>query len=567
MSGQPKKVILETNMCLSVDDVGALAMLHAFQNRGEAEILAVCLNEVHESGVAAIDAINTWYGRGDIPVGVYKGPFPDPDTSAFLEDLTQFPHDIDDRSALSAAEVYQDILAKQPDNSVTIISVGFMNNLGELLRKDPGLVAKKVTELVIMGAHNGDDHNLGFHNTVSAARHVLEHWPSPLVFHHLGGDIMTGLGLEETPAENPVREAYYKYFGSRFRNQPSWDQITVLYGVRGASGYFSKNSTGTGSIPSGFTWELKARNDSFLEPLLPADAYAKIIEELMLEAPVKKIIFETDMCLDVDDVGALAMLHALADRREVEILAVCFNEVHKSGIAAIDAINTWYGRGDIPIGIYRGALDSPDDSRYLDEVARFPHDLSNETAPSALDVYLQVLREQSDKSVTIISVGFLNNLHDLLKADRDLITDKVGELVVMAGHINDGFNMVRHNLVDQSEYVLRHWPTPLAISHHGHATITGAKLCDAPAENPVREAYYRWGQEEYTGRCSWDQVAVLYGVRGVSTYFDEVTTGIGRLRNEFEWEMKPGFRSHLNARLPNEAYVDIIEPLMIKSPK
>ncbi len=281
----------------------------------------------------------------------------------------------------------------------------------------------------------------------------------------------------------------------------------------------------------------------------------------------KKVIFETDMCLDVDDVGALAMLHALADRGEGEILAVCFNEVHKSGIAAIDAINTWYGRGDIPLGIYKGELDSPDESRYLDQVARFPHDLTNETAPSALDVYLKVLRKQPDKSVTVISVGFLNNLYDLLKADRGLITSKVTELVVMAGRINDGFNLVRHNLVDQSEYVLRHWPTPLVISQHGHATITGAKLCDAPASNPVREAYLRWGEGQYKGRCSWDQVAVLYGVRGLGEYFDEVTTGTGRLRSGFEWAMKPGFRSYLNARLSDDEYVDIIEPLMIKSPQ
>ena len=55
----------------------------------------------------------------------------------------------------------------------------------------------------------------------------------------------------------------------------------------------------------------------------------------------KKVIYETDMCLDVDDVGGLAMLHALADEGEVEILAVTFNEVHPSGAAAIDAINTW----------------------------------------------------------------------------------------------------------------------------------------------------------------------------------------------------------------------------------
>jgi len=283
----PKKIIYETNMCLAVDDVGGLAMIHALQNRGEAELLAVCLNEVHPSGAAAIDAINTWYGRGDIPVGVYRGPFPNPDDSAYLHDLTKFPHDLTDKSAPSALEVYRKVLAEQPNHSVTIISVGFMNNLDVLLREEPKLVAKKVKELVIMGGHIGDDHNLGLHNTTGAAQNVLANWPSPLVFHHLGGDVITGLGLKDTLAENPVRAAYYKHSGAKFEGLASHDQITVLYGVRGACNYFSKTSSGTGSLPSGFTWEMKTRGDAVLHYLLPAEAYAVIIEDLMLEAPKK----------------------------------------------------------------------------------------------------------------------------------------------------------------------------------------------------------------------------------------------------------------------------------------
>jgi hypothetical protein len=284
---QAKKIILETNMCADVDDVGALAMIHALQNRGETELLAVCLNEVHPSGAAAIDAINTWYGRGNIPVGIYKDSLPEPDSSKYLDDLTRFPHDLDSESALSALEVYRQVLAKQPDKSVTIISVGFMNNLDDLLRNEPDLVAKKVKELVIMGVAYNDGHNLVAHNTVTASQNVVENWPSPVVFHHLGGDIMTGLGLEATPAENPVREAYYKFFDSNFRHRPSWDPITVLYGVRGVSNYFTKSDTGMGLLPNGFKWELKSRNHSNLEALLPTDSYSKIIEDLMVEFPMK----------------------------------------------------------------------------------------------------------------------------------------------------------------------------------------------------------------------------------------------------------------------------------------
>ena len=281
----------------------------------------------------------------------------------------------------------------------------------------------------------------------------------------------------------------------------------------------------------------------------------------------KKVIYETDMCLDVDDVGGLALLHALADKGEVEILAVTFNEVHPSGAAAIDAINTWYGRGEIPIGIYKESLATPDASKYLGPVAAFPHDLTRETAPTALEVYRKVLAAQPDKSVTIISVGFLNNLYDLLKAEPDLVGKKVKEMVVMGSRNNDGFNLSRHDLAAKSEFVMRNWPTPLVISSHGGGTKTGAMLSGAAAKNPVREAYYQWFDQSYKGRSSWDQVAVLYGVRGLGTCFREITTGKGTLRNGFEWQMQPGHRSYLEAKLSDQELADIIEPLMIRPPK
>ena len=281
----------------------------------------------------------------------------------------------------------------------------------------------------------------------------------------------------------------------------------------------------------------------------------------------KRVIFETDMSTDVDDVGALAVLHALADSGEAEILAISFNEVHPSAADAICAINTWYNRGNIPIGIYKSDLADPDESSYLDTIANFPHNLPTTPTPSSLELYLQVLDEQPDSSVTIISVGFLNNLHDLLKADPDLITQKVTELVVMALLVDDPYNTVRHDLIDKSEYVIRNWPTPLVISHYGESVQTGARLAETPAENPVREAYYQRFNGQYKGRSSWDQLAVLYGVRGASDYFVEITEGKGRLSNGYEWEMKPGFRSYLDPKVSDSEFVRIVEDLMIKPPR
>jgi len=303
---------------------------------------------------------------------------------------------------------------------------------------------------------------------------------------------------------------------------------------------------------------------SFLAIMIPSNLLAEGAEKMN----PKKVIFETDMSTDVDDVGALAVLHALADNGEVEILAISFNEVHPSGAGAICAINTWYNRGDIPIGIYKGNLADPDESSYLDGIAaNFPHDLPTTPTPSSLELYRQVLSEQPDNSVTIISVGFLNNLYDLLEAESDLVAQKVTKLVVMALLIHDPYNTVRHDLIDKSEYVIHNWPTLLVISQHGESVHTGEKLAETPAGNPVREAYYRRFNGQYKGRSSWDQIAVLYGVRGLSDYFTEVTDGTGRLSNGYEWEMKDGFRSYLEVQLSDSEFVRIIENLMIKPPR
>jgi len=278
----PKKVIFETDMCLDVDDVGALAILHAMAKQGEAEILAICFNEAHPHAAEAIDAINTWYGRGDIPVGVYKKPLAQPDASAYLTNVSWFPNDIDKNKIPDAVSVYREVLSKQPDKSVTIISVGFLNNLSDLLSESPELVSRKVKEIVIMGGVQNDGFNMSRHELVSASENVLRNWPSPIVLSQTGYDILTGKSLVNAPADNPVREAYYSFFNSNFCDRPSWDQIAVLYGVRGCSDYFMNVSDGTGSLINGYTWEMKAGYRSFIKPLHPAKTYAETIERLML---------------------------------------------------------------------------------------------------------------------------------------------------------------------------------------------------------------------------------------------------------------------------------------------
>ena len=62
------------------------------------------------------------------------------------------------------------------------------------------------------------------------------------------------------------------------------------------------------------------------------------------------IIFDTDMGNDVDDALALAMLHALSDRGECELIGVTLTNANPSAAPYIRMVNRFYGRADLPVG-------------------------------------------------------------------------------------------------------------------------------------------------------------------------------------------------------------------------
>jgi hypothetical protein len=232
-------VFYDTDFGLDVDDVGALAMIHALADLGELTLLGVVSNVSDPYSPAAIDVINTYYGRPDIPIGLAEGsyyleayPYWRDPAPRYIVDLAEtFPHDTstDPAEIPTAVEVYRKVLAAQPDNSVTVLSVGFMQNMSGLLASGPDehsplsgpeLVAQKVDELVIMGgAYPGSNKDLyltgGRDMDASYAIDVLENWPTTTVFNtgEVCGSVVNGQTLATaTPEDNPVRASYTMFF-------------------------------------------------------------------------------------------------------------------------------------------------------------------------------------------------------------------------------------------------------------------------------------------------------------------------------------------------------------------
>ncbi len=139
------------------------------------------------------------------------------------------------------------------------------------------------------------------------------------------------------------------------------------------------------------------------------------------------IIFDSDMDGDCDDVAALALLHVLADRGEATILATIASSRSEFTPQCIDAINTWYGRGDLPIGAPK-KIGIARVSKYTRAVAgRLPHTLKHGTDPEdAVELYRRLLIAAPDHSITIVTVGFHTNLAALLESPANGDNPAVG---------------------------------------------------------------------------------------------------------------------------------------------
>lgn len=301
-SPAPVRIVFDTDIMGDVDDVGSVAALHALADRGEVKILAMGVSAKHPSSPLCLDALNTYFGRPDVPLGVVKGP-------AFLRDskyadqiAAEFPHRLKSAgSAPDAAMVYRRVLAKQPDRSVVIVTVGQVTNLRNLLMTKPDqlsdlggreLVDRKVKLWVCMGGRFPEGREANLVHDGPAAAYAVRHWPTPIVFSgwELGVEVLTGDRLNELPETSPVRRAYQLYNG--VKNHKSWDQTAVLYAARGLDRGLSdlwrlesKGHLHVAEDGSNQWLPTPNRDHSYLVKSADPSKPAAAIEELMIHQP------------------------------------------------------------------------------------------------------------------------------------------------------------------------------------------------------------------------------------------------------------------------------------------
>jgi inosine-uridine nucleoside N-ribohydrolase len=262
LSAAPVPLVFDTDMGNDIDDALALAMIHALESKGEARLIAVTITKDNPSAAAYIDAVNTFYGRPAIPVGVVRrGKTPEPSRMLTVplerkrsDGAPAYPRDLDGASAPEAVDLLRQVLEKQPDRSVVFVQVGFSTNLARLLETAPELVRRKARLLSIMaGAFPSGKPEFNVRVDIPAARTLYERWPTDVVFSgfEIGSSIKyPAASIERDFAyadHHPIADAYRAYQKMPY-DRPTWDLTSVLYGVRPDAGYFSLSPSGTVTV-------------------------------------------------------------------------------------------------------------------------------------------------------------------------------------------------------------------------------------------------------------------------------------------------------------------------------
>ncbi|MDX2432784.1 MAG: nucleoside hydrolase [Bacteroides sp.] len=305
----PIKIIFDTDFGGDADDLGALAMLNHFENKGEIDLMAVMCWNTEKYAVSAIDAVNTFYGNPDIAIGLRQGGTHEETwnyTGVLADNL---PHNSSNENAANATELYRQVLSKSEDKSVVIVAVGPFLNLKELIDSKADqfsdlngsqLISAKVKEFVFMGGQFPSGENeWNFNGDMpGVTKYVLENINIPITFlgFELGASLKTGEVFNELAKDSPLYLGFYHFsenapwvkqrFEGRIVNNSTFDQTAVLYAVRGGIGsYWHRVENGfcVADDFGGNTWEERENsNHSYLVLDMPKEEMEEELEAFML---------------------------------------------------------------------------------------------------------------------------------------------------------------------------------------------------------------------------------------------------------------------------------------------
>jgi len=289
------------------------------------------------------------------------------------------------------------------------------------------------------------------------------------------------------------------------------------------------------------------------------------------------VIVDTDISSDCDDAGAVALLNTFMNQGEATLLA-CVANGHDADLscgATIQAINAWYGHPAIPIGAYHGTVGFTTGSTYTKQVHQHfvPDFPADDKLPAGVDVYRRALASAADGTVVIVSLGFLQNLDELLKSGPDAVSDLAG-LDLVRKKVRQ--IVIMNNQQKEDDFVVTHWPTEIVWTMEvGTHISTGKSLAATPADNPVRFIYGLHGDDQHNslrdGRQSWDLTASWLGVRGPGKLWDITSGGYWKVDTQAgggQWVNGPATnQGYAMVKMPIPEVIRLIEAELSHPPK
>lgn len=298
-------VIFDTDFGPDYDDVGAITLLHAFADSGYIDILATGASCRHKNAAAALSAFNTYFKRPGLPIGIVKGPAVDIADWQHWTDtiIAHYPHAIRSNEEVpDAVTVYRRVLAKQPDHSVTIITVGFLTNMAHLLASPPDsfsplngveLVRKKITQLVSMAGKFPAGWEFNVMKDAAASEFTYKNWPTPVIFSgfEIGMKIHCGLPLIHNAAlkQDPVKDVFALCIPKAPEDSAgrmSWDETAVLIAVKGWKDFYTLVPGRIICHPNGSNdWDPAGQGQFYIREKIASEKVQALIDRLIQHQP------------------------------------------------------------------------------------------------------------------------------------------------------------------------------------------------------------------------------------------------------------------------------------------
>ena len=256
-------------------------------------------------------------------------------------------------------------------------------------------------------------------------------------------------------------------------------------------------------------------------------------------ATVPAVIYDTDLGSSTDDLFGLDMLYRYHEAGRCRLLGVVVDRMGDDCAGVADVMNTYFGHGDLPIGLVRHGIAEPqvwidyrnmagwcdaDGSPLFDRTHQPPY-------PDGWQLYRRLLAAEEDHSVNIVTVGFVTCLAQLLQSQPDqysplsgveLVRQKVKCLYIQGGRFgvaDEGdFNFAQGITFAQDFFRL--WPadvdivfspmeTGQAVEYTPEQVVADIDWTDV---HPIKQVYLRCNCN--TGQKMWDPMVVINAVEG-----------------------------------------------------